>query len=255
MGQFDVDTEALQRRIDSHLHYGAKDLEKWAFSFIDLNEGLDILDLGCGTGKQTIPLAQMVGEQGRILAMDVSQEALDLLLSQLKALRLIDRVQLIRAELDDIAAHVDGRLFDRAISCYALYYARDPRGVLGSVQRALTSNGIFFFCGPANDNNAELKQFHYALLGGTSPFGTKASQFMSDEGLRLAREWFSSIRVHRFENVLTFVSPESLYEYWSSYNLYDDKLNLEFKRAAIEYFQSHEVFETRKCVIGVQARK
>jgi ubiquinone/menaquinone biosynthesis C-methylase UbiE len=220
-----------------------------------LKEGLDILDLGCGTGKQTIPLAQMVGSQGRILATDISQEALDLLRSQISDLRLSDRVQLVRAELDDIEAHLHGRLFDRAISCYALYYARDPHCVLSSVHRTLRSDGILFFCGPANDNNSELKEFHYALLGETPPFGTKASQFMSDGGPSLAQELFSSIQVHRFENVLTFRSPESLYGYWSSYNLYDDKLDLEFKRAAIEYFQSHEVFETRKCVIGVQARK
>lgn len=214
-----------------------------------------VLDLGCGTGKQTIPLAQLVGREGRIVAADISQPALDQVLSQAKSLRLDDRIDLLLTELDDIGTHIDGKLFDRVLSCYALYYARDPHEVLSCAHRALKVHGILFFCGPAHGNNAELKRFYCALGGEKPQLETAASVFMSEIGPQLARQLFSSVRVCAFENVLSFDSPESLYRYWSSYNLYNQNVDSKFKRAASKYYEDHQVFETRKRVIGIQAMK
>jgi len=42
-----------------------------------LRAGHIILDFGCGTGTYTIPAARLVGEKGRVYALDVSTEALD----------------------------------------------------------------------------------------------------------------------------------------------------------------------------------
>lgn len=37
----------------------------------DVKAGETILEVGCGTGFFTIPAAQMIGEQGQLIAMDV----------------------------------------------------------------------------------------------------------------------------------------------------------------------------------------
>ena len=53
-------------------------LRKWLMNPVktlriaDIQAGQTILEVGCGTGFFTIPAAQMVGNQGCILAMDVS---------------------------------------------------------------------------------------------------------------------------------------------------------------------------------------
>ncbi|MGZ8844229.1 MAG: methyltransferase domain-containing protein, partial [Pyrinomonadaceae bacterium] len=210
IGKFDTDTEALNRRIESHSLYGSSDLESWAFDYLDLRPGLHLLDLGCGNGKQTIPLAELVGKEGRILALDISAAALEQLVNQARSSGLDDRIDTVRAELDDLATHLEGRQFDRVISCYALYYARDPHAVLNTLLQGLKPKGLIFFCGPASDNNAELKRFHYALRGEKPKFETAASRFMTDTGLRLAQQLFSKVRVASFENLLAFDSPESL---------------------------------------------
>ena len=38
----------------------------------DIQSGQTILEVGCGTGFFTIPAAQLIGDQGRLVAMDVS---------------------------------------------------------------------------------------------------------------------------------------------------------------------------------------
>jgi ubiquinone/menaquinone biosynthesis C-methylase UbiE len=46
---------------------------------LDVREGMTVCDLGCGNGFHTIPLAGLVGKQGRVLAVDIQVEMLDLL--------------------------------------------------------------------------------------------------------------------------------------------------------------------------------
>jgi demethylmenaquinone methyltransferase/2-methoxy-6-polyprenyl-1,4-benzoquinol methylase len=38
----------------------------------DIQPGQTVLEVGCGTGFFTIPAAQLIGGQGRLVAMDVS---------------------------------------------------------------------------------------------------------------------------------------------------------------------------------------
>lgn len=47
-----------------------------------LRPGHAVLDLGCGPGFWTIPLADLVGPAGKVWALDVSQEMLDTLAEQ-----------------------------------------------------------------------------------------------------------------------------------------------------------------------------
>ena len=37
---------------------------------------LSVLDLGCGTGKQSVPIARIIGNKGSLVSVDVSPEAL-----------------------------------------------------------------------------------------------------------------------------------------------------------------------------------
>ncbi len=190
-----------------------------------------------------------------MLAVDISAEALHVLSESARDSGLEGRITVLCAALDDLNQHVQKQDFDVVLSCYSLYYAKDPAGVFTAVHRALKPGGIFFFCGPAKDNNLELKQFHWGLRGGGAPAETGAAVFMQETGQRLAGELFSTVEVSTFQNPLRFDSPEALYSYWSSYNLYDQKLDAAFRSAAASHFQSHSVFETIKRVIGVKAAK
>lgn len=42
-----------------------------------ITAGLTVLDLGCGTGVFTIPAARMVGENGKVIAVDIQQPLLE----------------------------------------------------------------------------------------------------------------------------------------------------------------------------------
>ena len=55
-GRFDTDAAALARRISINETCGSVDFDQWVFQHLELADGFSVLDLGCGTGKHTIPL-------------------------------------------------------------------------------------------------------------------------------------------------------------------------------------------------------
>ena len=254
LGKLDTDTKALTARINSHAIYGSHNLEEWVFSQLDVRPRQRILELGCGTGKQTIQLARLVGAEGHITAMDIAADSLSLLRQQALSVGVMTRIALIESGLDETEKYASGtELFDRAVACYSIYYANDPEHVLNVVHGVLKRSGRLFFCGPAYTNNAELKAFHHALSCSTIRAG--AAPFMEEAGQKLARQLFGKVQVSTFENLLSFKSAAALYEYWRSYNLYDPQLDLAFKTAASEHFHKHNVFTTYKRVLGVLAAK
>ena len=62
---------------------------------ISIRRGQTVLDFGCGYGAYTIPVAEIVGEQGRVYALDKDKEALDTLMQRGESagLKNIDRME------------------------------------------------------------------------------------------------------------------------------------------------------------------
>lgn len=90
------------RRFDPHKRYGLVDAQRQArwdpprfLTRLDLKVGQVVVDLGCGPGFWTLPLAEIVGPAGAVWALDVSQEMLDALAERQPP----EHVHLMRAEL------------------------------------------------------------------------------------------------------------------------------------------------------------
>jgi ubiquinone/menaquinone biosynthesis C-methylase UbiE len=253
VGRFDRDSAALEQRINSHDRFGSRDLNAWIFEWLPAEPGDNVLDLGCGTGKQSVPLAQSVAPTGSVVSVDVSGDSLRALQDRADEADVREVVETVNAELDDLASVLAGRHFDAVLGSYSLYYARDGRKLLESIHELLNPEGVLFFCGPTRANNDELRRFHYGLRGEHPPPDTMGAVFMETEAPRLAGQLFSSVETSRFENPLRFDSADDLYRYWASYNLYDESLDDAFRSAAGEHFRTHGEFVTVKRALGVCA--
>ena len=254
-GKFNTDADALTKRIKTHEKFGSNDLNKWIFQNLDIEKGNSVLDLGCGTGKQAIPIAQLVDNTGQVFAFDFSQKALDILSQEAKRLKVDSRIVARCGDLDNLNKHLDNHNFDRVLGSYSLYYSKEPQTVFETIYQHLKPGGILFFCGPSKENNAELKMFHYNLLKDEKPPESNSAKFMEETGPMIVKNLFSKIEYYSFQNPLRFDSANSLYDYWSAYNLYNEKIDTQFKDAASRYFQTNSKFETIKRVVGIKAIK
>ncbi|WP_323958949.1 methyltransferase domain-containing protein [Arthrobacter sp. JZ12] len=80
-----------------------------------------VLDVCCGSGASTIPAAQEVGPGGRVDAVDLSSELLDLAAAKASALD-IDTITFARS---DAATWTGSEPYDAVLCCYGLFFLPD----------------------------------------------------------------------------------------------------------------------------------
>ena len=244
-------TGHLKCRIESHARFARFEINDWIFSFIQPRLGEEVFDLGCGTGKQTIPLAQIVGQGSRVVALDLSQDALSEIVQVAKDKQLIN-IETINASMDQSLEILGGQGLDLIISCFAIYYASHPVELIQRLHHLLVSTGRIFLCGNGQDNNKEL--IH--LLNQVAPDGQKfqpMQPFLSDEQLTIALTPYSSYMVRTFENPLAFPDVKSVMEYWESCSLYRPELRASVEQILSDHFQKNSAFTTIKRVRGILA--
>ena len=105
-----------------------------------IRRGQTVLDFGCGYGIYTIPIAKIVGEQGRVYALDKDRGALDTLMQKAGSacLKNIERMETsgeLEIELADETVDVV-LLFDVFHSFY-FPQAGDRRRLLGEIRRIM----------------------------------------------------------------------------------------------------------------------
>lgn len=129
---------------------------------VGVETGLMVLDFGCGSGTYTIPTAKIVGEAGRVYALDINRRALERMEKKAKqeGLKNIVRIDALREGeirikddtvdlmlMIDVLQEIDdkGALFDEAsrilkpsgvLSIYPMHVAEEE------VERLATTRGF-----------------------------------------------------------------------------------------------------------------
>jgi len=108
---------------------------------MNLKQGEAIADFGCGTGYFSIPLAQKIGEEGKVYSLDVVPEKLEAVESQAKTLGLtnlvIQRVNLENKEGSKLKAES----VDWVIMKDVLFQNKEKNNMLEEAKRVLKPGG------------------------------------------------------------------------------------------------------------------
>ena len=67
-----------------------------------VKEGMTVMDIGCGMGYFTLGLAELVGDAGKVIAIDLQQEMLDITIKRATKKGLTHRITQHRAQPDSI---------------------------------------------------------------------------------------------------------------------------------------------------------
>jgi len=105
----------------------------------DVRPGMAVLDLGCGPGRLTVPLAQRVGEQGEVVAVDIQEAMLDRAREKARAAGLAN-VRFVRAAAGQ--GELGRDRFDRAFLVTVLGEIPDRDAALKEIFAALRPDGI-----------------------------------------------------------------------------------------------------------------
>lgn len=248
--------ELLERRIAENVASQEIDLATWIFESVQVQSGFRVLELCCGTGGQTLPLLERVGEAGHVLAVDISTTALNTLATKAAALR--NRFTTVEASLDSFspalreAGFLQGG-FDLIFCAYGLYYAADAWQVLNEARGWLNPKGSIVVVGPFGPNNKPL--FDLLRSSGVAlsePVIFSSERFMSEVVVPWAAENFERTSVHTMVNRVHWNMPERVLNYWQNTTFYDAEKRARFEELVHSHFAEHGVFVNKKWVMLVE---
>ncbi len=102
--------------------------------------GRQVLDLGAGTGDQTLLAARRIGPQGIVLATDISAS---MLAFTREAARAADLANVQTRVMDAQRLELEAGSFDAAMARFSLQFVPDVQRALAEVRRVLKPGGRF----------------------------------------------------------------------------------------------------------------
>lgn len=181
---------------------------------LGLNGGESVLEIGCGTGALTLPLAAAVGERGRVVAVDISEPMLGLARQRVGE-RGLRNVTLLFGDAQVFG--LEAAAFDLATSRMGVMFFSDPTAAFRNIGTALKPRGrLVFACwAPLAENRHWLISYDIAVrhLGPPAPRSTEEPgplAFGDPDYIRriLAAAGFAEITVERAHPTIICGSPE-----------------------------------------------
>ncbi|MCB0328055.1 MAG: methyltransferase domain-containing protein [Bdellovibrionales bacterium] len=114
-------------------------------------EGLRVLDLGCGTGRDCVVIAKLVGDTGQVVGVDMTDEQLEIANRWLpyheEKLEIKPGVlSFVKGHMEDLAAiGLEDNSFDLVISNCVLNLSADKDKLFSEIFRVLKPGGELFF--------------------------------------------------------------------------------------------------------------
>jgi len=143
---------------------------------LDLKPEMFAVDLGCGSGRFSVPLAEKVKE-GMVWALDIQKEPLAFLKGRTIKEK-IHNINIIRCDLEQLkGTKLNGSFFDFALAVDILFQVKDIDAIISEAARILKSKGSFF----VSDRFPE-----GSVIIGMPP--SKVIKAAKDSGLRIKQE-------------------------------------------------------------------
>ena len=207
--EYQETTEDLQTRIDIHNRYGSRDIDQWMLDLLRPERGIQILDVGCGSGKQLHAFHEYLRGEAQITGGDVNRE---LLVQARERNAAVGNPWVIEnLDFNSRFPH-DNDTFDLESCCFAIYYAGDIPFTVGEMHRVLKTGGRLFTTGPMPQNKRTFYDVIGEATGKPIPPMPGSSRYDS-EILGTIRDQFSEVELFIFENPLDFEAAEPFVDY------------------------------------------
>lgn len=181
-----------------------------------LRAGMQVLDVGCGTGEISCWLAKKIGPEGKVVALDQSQEQLKIakINAQKQGIENIEFVELSIYDLPQLK-----RNFDFIYCRWVLRHIENPTKGLQAIYNVLKKNGIFVcidtsiasvFCYPESGAFQHWKEMwikNYAISHREAELGVKIYHLLLENG-------FHPEKVKLFQPILLTTEEKRLIAYY-----------------------------------------
>ncbi len=110
-----------------------------------VNEGMTVLDIGCGPGFFSIELAYLVGKTGKVIAADLQEGMLQKIKEKIRGTELEEKIQLHKCEKDKIGISEKA---DFILCFYMVHEVPHKKNFFNELKNILAENGKLLIVEP-----------------------------------------------------------------------------------------------------------
>ena len=110
-----------------------------------IHQGYTAIDIGPGMGYFTIPLAELVGSTGNVIAIDIQQKMLSALMARAQKKGVSDRIKTHLAGPDSIGFHEKA---DFVLAFWMMHEVPDQSRFLSEIRNLMKPEGLFLLVEP-----------------------------------------------------------------------------------------------------------
>ena len=196
----------LSTRISIHDKYSTnkQGFGNWITSQYRIEEGMKVLELGCGTGSMWAGKGDLIAKCSKLILSDFSEGMLE---KAKETLREFEGIEYRVIDIQDIPFE-DGT-FDVVIANMMLYHVPDLQKSLREVQRVLKNDGIFY-CASYGENG--IMEYVGSLFAEKKKDNPNYSFTLQNGGAKLSKV-FSQVTRLNYLDSLAVTDPEDLADY------------------------------------------
>ena len=241
----------LQTRIQVNSN-STNNFDHWSVSlFPKLSFGANILDLGCGTGKQINLFSPFLTKKSNYYCCDYSKESVK---AVEKSYTSKPNLTLINDSFDNIEKFFSDDLnFDLIYSFYALYYTENLQNLMDKIFSKLKKNGVLWVVMPYSNTNKELFDILETIYNIDEKVKYSINGFAHDLIECGEKSGFLSIDINLFENKIIFDNKEKLFNYIENTTFFEHKYKESIEEEINKVFD--DKFLLTKEVISIKLTK
>jgi ubiquinone/menaquinone biosynthesis C-methylase UbiE len=113
-----------------------------------VRKGMTVLEIGPGMGYYSLPLSRMVGNDGRLICVDVQEKMLRSLRKRAGKAGLLERITTILASEDSLHLEAFQSTVDFVFAFAVVHEVPDQGRLFEEAHRAMKPGGLLLFCEP-----------------------------------------------------------------------------------------------------------
>lgn len=197
-------TDNLNTRISIHDKYSTNKMgmSNWYFTIYKIENGMKVLELGCGTGSMWIDHKDAIKRCSHIVLSDLSE---GMLTEAKNKIGVFHNTEYKVIDIQEIPFADD--YFDIVIANYMLYHVPDINKAVSEVSRVLKKGG-FFYAGTTGENG--IMETIVKILGMDLSY---INTFSLENGMEKMAPYFSEIEIKRYKDSLEVTNIDDLMDY------------------------------------------
>lgn len=236
--------KSLTNRLNLNAKYSKFDFHSWVKKNYDLKLGMNVLDVGCGNGAQIFDFIDIVGSQGSISGVDISDESIEEIKQKSENFK---NIQVFAADMNNLNTIIKNdfkvKTYDLAHATYSLAYASDPTGILDAMRLALNKAGRLIITSPIDPNSLrELAK----KIGNPLPKYDSIGRFPKEVLEPYFRSYFYNVKIEVVKNVLSITEVNDVINFYRNTGYYCSKTEMDLIKYAQLEIESKGFFSFEK---------